>query len=193
MTYSSSLGRLSLAIPILAAAAFTGCEMDRHVTSDTGDPETVLSAGEAVVLSSSGQAVNLDPFRTLLNVDLELRSSFTFQEVMNAIVSRSGYNNGETALGLYQQWWDTNNDPTIGRTSGPHCVVPPGDYNMYCPRQEGILADSANSPFINGGQDRHGYSLLSAVNRFDLAPADGSNCGEYRLTFGKNSGKTRSK
>ena len=193
MSYRSSLGRWSFAIPVLAAAAFTGCQMDRNVTSDKAEPEAVGSAGEAVVLSSTGQSVVIDPYRTLINADEELRTTFSFEEVLTAIVQRSGYTN-LTPLSLYQQWWDTNNSPATARVSAPHALHcdPPETYDMICPRQEGMLAGPENSPFINGGNDRHGYNLLAAVNRFDLAPADGANCGEYRLVFGKNSGKTRS-
>lgn len=191
MSYRSSLGRWSLAVPVLAIAAFTGCEMDKDAASDKPDPEeAIATAYEPVVLTSGGEVITIDPFRTLLNVDLELRSTLSFKEVMDAIVARSGFPD-MTAIGLYQQWWDNNNDAAHARTSGPHCTPPPEPYNMVCPRQEALLADPAFDPFANGGTGLHGYSLLAAVNRFDLAPPDGANCGEYRLTFGKNSGKTR--
>lgn len=191
MSYRSSLGRWSLAVPVLALAAFAGCEMDKDAVSDKPDPEeAIATAYEPVVLSSGGEVVTIDPFRTLINVDLELRSTFSFKEVMDAIVVRSGFPN-LTATDLYRQWWDTNNDAAHARTSGPHCVPPPDPYNMVCPRQEANLADPPFDPFVNNGTGLHGYSLLSAVNRFDLAPANGANCGEFRLTFAKNSGKTR--
>jgi hypothetical protein len=192
MSIRSFLGRSSFVIPVLAAAAFMGCQMDRTVTSDKAAPEAVGSAAEAVVLSSTGQAVTIDPYRTLINVDEELRGSFSFQEVMETLAARSG-TPGLTAIKLYQQWWDTNNDVAHARVSAPHALhcTPPETYDMICPRQEGRLAGDENSPFLNGGNTVNGYNLLAAVNRFDLAPPDGAHCGEYRLVFGKNSGKTK--
>ncbi|MFT3770600.1 MAG: hypothetical protein QM820_34670 [Minicystis sp.] len=153
--------------------------------------ENVNGAQQAIVTLPSGQTLNVDPFRSLLVVDQEVRDLFSFEEVMTLLVQRSGLTNLSAAT-LYQQWWDTNNDYAHAFTSGPHCTPPPEPYNMFCPRQEGTLANMAKSPIGAGATGANGYFPLAFVNRFDLAPADGAHCGEYRILFAKNSGKTKS-
>ncbi|WP_394832777.1 hypothetical protein LVJ94_40370 [Pendulispora rubella] len=114
---------------------------------------------------------------------------FSFQSVMNRIVSNLGPT-GQTSLGLYQQMVDTLNDRAHGTTSGPHCddqlvggQPAINGFPIQCPRQEGVL--SKTNPFEPGDD---GFAPVALVNRFDLAPQNGSNCGQYRIVYGKNSG-----
>ena len=51
---------------------------------------------------------------------------------------------------------------------------------------EAILAGT--NPFTSPGTNPDSYITLGLVNRFDLAPANGANCGEYRIIYGKRSG-----
>src|SRR6185503_6442971 len=56
-----------------------------------------------------------------------------------------------------------------------------------CPRAEGSLA--ASDGFFTPGHKDHFYPV-AVVNRFDLMPIGGSTCGEYRIIYAKESGKT---
>ena len=84
---------------------------------------------------------------------------------------------------------------TAGRTAGSLNGWP-----IQCPRGEGEEATrnpfapfdaGSNNPVLpDGGLDfvdisDWNYEPITLSNRFDLAPADGSNCGEYRINFAR--------
>ncbi len=143
------------------------------------------------VQAEAASCVTIDPARSLFVTDAAALANFSLETVLNRIVATGGAP-GQTALGLYRQMLDTLNDKAKAQGSGPHCddqltngAPSINGFPIECPRQEGVLANT--NPF---GTDGNGYSPVALVNRFDLAPADGSNCGQYRIVFGKNSGKT---
>ncbi|AKU90073.1 hypothetical protein [Vulgatibacter incomptus] len=116
---------------------------------------------------------------------------FELKDVLQQIISTAGpLATPITPKDLFQQWWDTANlKPGLGR--GPHCDdngAPVGgsskfnNFDYECPRGEGGEArvDPFNGPL---------YKAIGLFNRFDLAPEDGSNCGEYRIVFARDSGR----
>jgi hypothetical protein len=46
------------------------------------------------------------------------------------------------------------------------------------------------NPFTNFATNPNAYIPIGLFNRFDLAPASGANCGEYRIIFARRSGVT---
>jgi hypothetical protein len=131
----------------------------------------------------------LDARRSLVVTDQSILEGFSFDRVMQAIVVRSGTRT--SALRLYQQLFDTQN-PKPGRVAADaaHCddfmVNGKPTFNglpRRCPTAEGALATT--DPFAI-----RDHIPLALVNRFDLAPADGSNCGQYRIIFAKKSNST---
>jgi hypothetical protein len=131
----------------------------------------------------------LDARRSFVVTDQAILDGFTFERVMHAIVARSGTRT--SALRLYQQLFDTQN-PKPGRVAADaaHCddfmVNGKPTFNglpRRCPTAEGVLATT--DPFAV-----RDHIPLALVNRFDLAPADGSNCGQYRIIFAKKSNST---
>jgi len=149
------------------------------------------SSGAALETVASCGAVTPDASKSLFVTDATALAGFPLKAVMSQIAA-SGSTTGQTGLALYQQMVDTLNDKAHGTTSGPHCddVLTNGapsinGFPVECPRQEGAL--STTDAFGTGPD---GYVPLGLVNRFDLAPASGANCGQYRVVFGKISGKT---
>jgi len=130
----------------------------------------------------------LDARRSFVVTDQAILDGFSFERVMHAIVARSG--SRTTALRLYQQLFDTQNaKPGLVAADTSHCddfmVNGKPVFNglpRRCPTPEGPLAKS--NPFAGD------HIPLALVNRFDLAPADGSNCGQYRIVFAKTSNST---
>ncbi len=123
-----------------------------------------------------------------------------------------------TSKMLFQQWWDTENVGP-GLTLGPHCddegapVANPdplqpttsklNNFLYGCPREEGKEeVDDKNDPFAaEAANGEAAYSAIAFVNRFDLLSRprkyrDNDNlvvypdCGEYRIIFARNSGKS---
>jgi len=140
-------------------------------------------------LASSTQALVL-PDRSLAVTEERILEPFTLQRVMDQIVATSGVS-GVTPVSLFQQWWDTQNlAPGIG--AGPHCddetlmgVPALNGYPWECPRAEGYQAHV--DPFRGLPRD-HLYMPIGLFNRFDLAPANGAHCGEYRIVFAMRPG-----
>src|SRR5215472_13938720 len=167
------------------------CVLPVAVAACSGsDTESEQATAQAV----TSCAIPVDPTRSLFVTDTTTLLEFPFETVLDQIVS-TGSTTGQTALGLYQQMLDTLNKKATGVTNGPHCddqlvngsPAINGFHEQFCPRQEGVLAQT--NPFTAGSQDS--YVTLGVVNRFDLAPKSGSNCGEYRIVFGKLSGQTQ--
>jgi len=128
----------------------------------------------------------LDARRSLVVTDQAILDGFSFERVMNAVVGRSGTRT--TAIRLYQQLFDTQNaKPGLVAPDAAHCddyIVDgkPGFNGLprRCPTDEGALATT--DPFASGE-----HIPLGLINRFDLTPVDGSNCGQYRIIFAKRS------
>lgn len=136
-------------------------------------------------IGSTGEAltIDIDPRKSLLITDADVVSAFTLKEVMDQL------SNGH-ALDLFHQMFATElQAATPGSGTGPHCddVSADGSINGWpaeCPRPEG--QEALRDPFSDGSGAAYMPTTLS--NRFDLAPASGENCGEYRINFARRSG-----
>jgi len=137
---------------------------------------------------------NLDPRKSIFVTDVEILKLFTFDELMETLVKDSG-SHALTKERLFQQWWDTANpkatfDLPFG---GPNCDS--GLLNTFpytCPRNEGQQV--MFNPF--GPATPATYTAIALSNRFDLTtPPEkgGTDCGEYRIVFERNSGATDGK
>jgi hypothetical protein len=173
------MARHHLAVGV--ALALLGC--GPQAEDVTGDSEG--SAGQAVCAITT-----VDPARSLLVLDQTALANFSFQTVL-AQVAATGGNDGETAMQLWSQLVDTTNDKAHAVTSGPHCddglvngKPSLNGFPIECPRPEGQLATV--TPFNPVNQhDPNTMLTLALVNRFDLAPKNGANCGQYRIIFGR--------
>jgi hypothetical protein len=105
-------------------------------------------------------------------------ANFTLQDVMDQIITTGATGSTQTALELYDQMLDTLNKAP-GDTDGPHCTGTINGFAVECPSPEGSIA--ATNPFTGSVG---AMTPVAVVNRFDLAPSNGANCGEYRVVFG---------
>jgi len=129
-----------------------------------------------------GIDIQLD--RSLVITDQAVISGLTLERVLQALIDRAGAQ--MTPLQLYRQWFDTQNPkPGMFVADAPHCddFIANGApaFNGFirrCPTPEGPLAMS--DPFT-----AHEYMTVGVTNRFDQTPADGSNCGQYRIIFAR--------
>lgn len=176
--------RSPLSISVTALAALVGmlatasCGGDESFFDDA--PPELESPTQSQTLAA--EAEDLVGFESLIVTQTAvLDERFSFQRVLQHLVDQRPFG-PQTAATLYAQWWDTQNDKAHGVSNGPHCGGFLNGFPIDCPRQEGLLA--AESPFDGGADD---YFPIALINRFDLAPADGANCGEYRMIFGKTS------
>lgn len=177
---------LASLLALSSAVAVSGCADSPSGTAPVDDKSSALCACLTPTIDSS---------RSLLVTDASALMPFSLQAVLDQLRT-SASATGQTSLQLYQQWWDLNNDAAHAQTAGAHCddqknssgQATVNGFPIECPRQEGVLA--ATNPFQLTSPDS--YVPVALVNRFDLAKSDGSDCGEYRVIFGKKSGQSSS-
>jgi hypothetical protein len=151
------------------------------------------------------RSVAITDLPTLEAVDENGNRRFTLYRVLQKIAETSGATHPPSPEELYQRIWDNNNTKAHSyvHDGQQHCddhkdahgnyVI--NGYPIQCPRQEGALADlSKHNPFCTspaGDPDPKcdPYTPIIITNRFDLAPANGQTCGQYRIAFGKGKGQ----
>ncbi|XYH93507.1 hypothetical protein ACMHYB_37415 [Sorangium sp. So ce1128] len=149
----------------------------------------------------------IDPRKSLIVTDVNIVSSFSLHQVLQQLINQSGVT-GLTSLTLFRQFMDTHRTAATGIFPAvPHCddvpantddIYPPGStapgeqptgsingWPVLCPRAVGD--EAVSDPFADPNADS-AYMATTLSNRFDLAPPDGSNCGEYRIVFARRGG-----
>ncbi|MBS2019342.1 MAG: hypothetical protein JST00_41145 [Deltaproteobacteria bacterium] len=182
---------LALFASLGTLVACTASLDDDHPHDDV-DPTTpldtesaALAVDEAGAAAADGGAAALDLRKSFAVTDQALLTGFTFKRVVDKLTAEA--TTPVTSRALYTQWWDTQHTKAQGIATGPHCddalmsgVPSFNGFPWQCPRNEGDLAQT--NPFDSLG-DAFVFPI-GVFNRFDLAPANGANCGEYRIVFG---------
>ena len=137
----------------------------------------------------------LDIHRSIIVTDFHIVDSIVnnvdtlgMQRVFQSLIDRAGVR--MTSNQLFQQMFDTQNPkPGLTVANAPHCddFMTDGmpSFNGFprrCPTEEGQRL-ATDFPFATSGFQQ--FIALAAVNRFDRAPQDGANCGEYRLIYAR--------
>ncbi|HUG23685.1 hypothetical protein [Piscinibacter sp.] len=141
--------------------------------------------------SAALRAEDIDARRSLAVTEVDILRRFEFQRVLDQLVAQSGVP-GMTGLVLFQQWWDTQNPRPGLRGPGVHCddeqdmhaqpILNAFPYSCRAAHAGHEGSEAASNPFPSA------YMPVGLFNRFDLAPADGSHCGEYRIAYARSSG-----
>ncbi len=165
---------------LLGAAAASAQVVSRPPALDTG-PQCLRPRPD------------VEPRRSLLVSERAVvEQAVSLEDVLETLARDSGIA-GLSADALWTQWWDTQN-PSPGLGLGANCddqVDAHGnpainDFPIQCGRNEG--SEVGVDPFDPGLPSF--YLPIGLVNRFDLAPPDGANCGEHRIIFARQSGST---
>lgn len=130
--------------------------------------------------------------RSLFVTDENIVSQFSFADVMTALAAGAPKRQKLTKETLFSQWMDTLM-PAPGLGLGPNCVARINDLVNDC-RAGFLFPPVSDLPFT--GTSEFDFTPIALVNRFDLAgrPQDGAtDCGEYRIIFARNSGKTNTR
>lgn len=183
----NQISSLRLLAALAAAAALAGCSPSGDPTGEGGGADHLHSdrGGIGVSTDAFTGVSTIDPRRSLAVTDTAIVDGFSLTAVLDQLAANSGIA-GLTGTQLFQQLWDTQN-PAPGVTSGPHCTDNGNTVNGFpyaCRAGEG---NQATNPDAGIAQ----YRAVGLFNRFDLAPADGSDCGEYRMVFAKVAGGGR--
>ena len=159
-----------------------------HDWGDAEDGET-----ESSVLSALRGATPdiIDVRRSLAVTDADTLSRFPLQRVMSQL-ARDARVRGLTGIDLFRQWWDTQN-PRARDDARPHCddeLAPDGKplLNGYPYDCRGAPSEGAQVDCTSFSDPACAYVPIGLFNRFDLAPEDGSHCGEHRIIYAKRTG-----
>jgi hypothetical protein len=188
--------RLALsAILALGVAAFPGCDTEPAENSPTLEVAALALGGggfgDGIGVSADDLADPVDPVsalangcgqvwnfghEALVNTDPAVLARFPMRDVLDQIVDLSGATQTDTD-GFWSQWWSSQRERLAGDPADhPFCDDNGGTINGFdidCPRNEAQLADIAPES----------HFPIALFNRFDLAPLDGSHCGEYRIVY----------
>ncbi|NOU32209.1 MAG: hypothetical protein HOO96_30255 [Polyangiaceae bacterium] len=139
-------------------------------------PETG-QAGSAVTTCVSGT----DRARSLAVTDPVALQKFGFGRVMDQVRVSGNVAASQTSTDVFQTWMRTFKKGP-GGCDDPK--IDPNKYGLVCPRDaEGKLASV--DPFAPNAKVT--FLPVALFNRFDLAPQDGKNCGEYRIVYAMKS------
>ena len=159
-------------------------------------PVALLACGIVLAFVGARRAVDhpvhyrITGQASIAETDERVLAPFTLERVMAKILDTADVRT--TPRELWTQWWSTQAPGGGVKSATPHCddeksakgAAVRNGFAIACPAQESFLASI--DPF--DAQSRHGFIPIGIFNRFDLAPTDGSNCGEYRMVFAKRSG-----
>ncbi|KAB2897602.1 MAG: hypothetical protein F9K40_12615 [Kofleriaceae bacterium] len=172
----------------LSAAVVLGCAgaLGACVTADPPPLDHERQAAQ--------QAPHIEPRRSLAITEQPILARFSLERVLDQLIAGSGVT-GLTSTALFQQGWDVFN-PGPGLGAGPHCddTIDPelgpvlNGYPFTCRPAPSEGAQASCDPFAAGSACA--YIPIGLFMRFDLAPEDGRHCGEYRIVYAKESGRT---
>jgi hypothetical protein len=121
--------------------------------------------------------------RTVIETNQTALSSISLRGTLGAALANGGIAS-VGATDVYHALIDSYNQAPGRDSSLRHCDDQSTDgqpslngFPLACPRLEGQLFDNLDSWFP-----------IAFVNRLDLAPADGSNCGQQRIIFANDDG-----
>src|ERR1700690_1933337 len=134
-------------------------------TEQTSDDNTDLT-GQACPVSGT------DIHKSLVVTDAAILKKFTFARTFGQVLSSSG-STSQTGTQVFQQWMST-----FGPTDCTNPKVDPNHYGEVCPRNNELLLAGVDP---TDPTSKVQFEAVGLFNRFDLAPASGATCGEYRI------------
>ncbi|HEY0254148.1 MAG TPA: hypothetical protein VGC41_21615 [Kofleriaceae bacterium] len=144
----------------LVAIVLTGCLATPTESVETDDLGVTRVCATPTLIDHS-----------LASRDATVLQRFSFARTMTQI--RNSMPGGtETVKQMYQTWM-----ASYGNCSDPR--IDPNHYGIVCPRPEQILATVDPTDPASPVQ----FVPTGVFNRFDLAPTNGQNCGEYRISY----------
>jgi len=162
---------VSLLCVSLGALSLSACDSDeptsRGLTLTIDDEVSAICVDTTKVVSR----------RSLIETNKTAMQQFTMDAVLAAVITNSGSTGGAAAL--HDQIFESFRTKAAGAPGQPHCddvkagaVSTLNGFPIQCPRAEGGLVGKLS-----------GWKAVGVVNRLDLAPTNGADCGEQRIIF----------
>jgi hypothetical protein len=161
----------TVTVPLLfAIATLAGCATDPAATPDELDD---LAGSDG---SCPSTPTKIRP--SMVVTDPVVLAKFPFKRTMQQLLTTAGAT-GETTKSLYQSWM-----ATFGPTDCTNTKIDPNHYGEVCPRPDEFKLASVDPTNPN---DPTRFVPVGLFDRFDLAPKNGANCGEYRVVYAMKS------
>ena len=166
---------------IATALASSGAYAQGSSRGGIGVESASTQPGAAVV------PINVE--RTLAITEVATLQNFSLRSVMTQLSSQMQPTADRSlALRMFQQLWSTaasmqpNDSRNTPRCNNPATLAELNGNPYTCNREERFeeFNNDAFSATVSG------YKAIGLFNRFDLAPSNGANCGEYRIIFARN-------
>lgn len=156
----------------LGVFALAGC------VAASDDGETVPASGASSALACADVS-GTDVRKSMAITDPEVLAKFSFARVMGRVRSTASVATTETNAKVFQRWMSTfDSSVTGGGCNDPS--IDPNTYGLRCPRPAEAKLATVN-PFAATATVT--WKPVGLFNRFDLAPASGAHCGEYRIVY----------
>lgn len=171
--------RINLSL-MLGAALLAGCGDDTlPAVQEEPLPSQLMVVGtEPDVCDGVCSPIAFTHQPSLVVTDPVVLERFEIRNVLDQLVAESG--SAAVADDVWKQWWSTQRVRAVGDPAHhPYCDDNASTINGWpieCPRDESLLE----------GEVMETHTPVALFNRFDLAPMDGSNCGEYRIVYAKD-------
>ncbi|MFT3696866.1 MAG: hypothetical protein QM831_27235 [Kofleriaceae bacterium] len=169
-----------LSITLVGCMATTSAPTPEDTDPDpapASDPIEKQTANQDVspfdIGSCFGRVASLD--HSFVIQDPTVLAKFSLQRTLQQILD-SEHDHTQTATQLFQRWMASYGDCSNTR-------IDPYHYGITCPRPESALASIDPFDPASGVV----FAPIAVVNRFDLAPTNGMNCGEYRIAYAMKS------
>lgn len=170
---------MSLRTALCVCASFGALSLSACVEDELASRSLELSA-EPEVAAACVDTAALVSRRSLIETNKTVVQQFSMAAVLGAVIANSGSTG--TAAALHDQMFEAYRTKAGGAPGVRHCddvkvggVPAINGLPIECPRADGNLVGKLNS-----------WKAIALVNRFDLAPASGADCGEQRIIFANN-------
>ena len=154
-------------------------EADLWLDEEPDDSLLPLTADLAAACPVSNTSIN----RSLVVTDASALAKVPFATVMNRIKATANVATTQTNAAVFQSWMKT-----FGATAAAgdcnDTNIDPQRYGLVCPRPAEAKLATIN-PFAAASAVT--FKPVGLFNRFDLAPSNGANCGEYRIVYAMSS------
>jgi hypothetical protein len=166
-------GALALGVLVVAcsAASSLSSTSSRDEATSTDD-ELVSCTAPALTTSRSLFVSGIDDSGKANPFGTAALASFPFRTVMDQIVASGAEGTKLTSEELFEQM--------ISAFVAPTCTGEINGFPVDCNRPEALLVNPTCQKAANC---EDALKPVALVNRFDLAPANGANCGQYRIVF----------
>jgi hypothetical protein len=170
-------GASALALGALVAACSAASSLSSTPSHDdsTSSDELAQSCATPIVPVTTSRSLfvaSVDDSGSQNDWGIAALKNFSFSKVLNQVVATGAQGSGQTSEKLWEQ--------LISEFAAGTCSDTINGYPVYCPRPEALLDEPGCE---DAGTCEELLQPVALVNRFDLAPADGANCGQYRIVF----------